>query len=172
MRGGSATGVPTLGDLRPEVVRDSLHRIADWAADYREGIEERPISPAGAPGDLRRAVPAEAPEKGEPLDRILSDLDTIVMPGIVHWGHPAFLGYFGSTSNGPALLGEIAAAALNVSAMTWKVSPAATELETVVLAWIRRMIGLPESFPGVVYDTASVAVVHALAAARELAAAQ
>src|SRR4051812_17467685 len=169
MRGRSATGVPTLGDLRPEVVRDSLHRIADWAADYREGIEERPISPAVAPGDLRRALPAEAPERGEPLDRVLSDLDDVIMPGIVHWGHPAFLGYFGSTSNGPALLGEIAAAALNVSAMTWKTSPAATELETVVLGWIRELVGLPEPFTGVVYDTASVAVVHALAAARELA---
>src|SRR4051812_3153243 len=167
MRGRSATGVPTLGDLRPEVVRDSLHRIADWAADYREGIEERPISPAVAPGDLRRALPAEAPERGEPLDRVLSDLDTIVMPGIVHWGHPAFLGYFGSTSNGPALLGEIAAATLNVSAMTWRTSPAATELETVVLRWIRDLVGLPEPFMGIVYDTASVAVLHALAAARE-----
>ena len=143
--------------------------MAEWAASYRETIEQRPISPAVVPGEIRRSLPADAPEEGEPLDRIIADLDRVVMPGIVHWGHPAFLGYFGSTSNGPALLGEIAAAALNVSAMTWKTSPAATELETVVLGWIRRMMGLPEEFTGVVYDTASVAVMHALAAAREAA---
>ena len=80
---------------------------------------------------------------------------------------PAFLGYFGSTSNGAALIGEMVAAALNVSAMTWQTSPAATELETVVLGWIRRMIALPDAFTGIVYDTASTAVLHALAAARE-----
>ncbi|HEY8793537.1 MAG TPA: aminotransferase class I/II-fold pyridoxal phosphate-dependent enzyme, partial [Gemmatimonadaceae bacterium] len=97
------------------------------------------------------------------------ELDALIMPGIVHWGHPAFLGYFGSTSNGPALLGEMIAAALNVSAMTWRTSPAATELEGVVLAWIRDMIGLPDAFMGIVYDTASVALMHALAAAREVA---
>ena len=139
-------------------------------ASYRETLETRSITPAVAPGEIRDSLPAEAPEDGEPLDRILADLDRVVLPGIVHWGHPAFLGYFGSTSNGPALLGEMAAAALNVSAMTWKTSPAATELETVVLEWIRRMMGLPDELTGVVYDTASVAVVHALAAARELAA--
>jgi aromatic-L-amino-acid decarboxylase len=104
------------------------------------------------------------------MSAIRRDFDDVVMPGIVHWGHPAFLGYFGSTSNGPALLGELAAAALNVSAMTWRTSPAATELETVVLGWIRQLVGLPPSFTGVVYDTASVAVLHALAAAREFAA--
>ena len=101
------------------------------------------------------------------MDHIVAEMDTVVMPGIVHWGHPAFLGYFGSTSNGPALVGEMMAAALNVSAMTWQTCPAATELETVVLGWIRRMIGLPDEFTGVVYDTASISTLHALAAARE-----
>jgi len=103
------------------------------------------------------------------MDAILHDFDDVVMPGIVHWGHPAFLGYFGSTSNGPALLGEMAAAALNVSAMTWRTSPAATELEEVSLAWLRQLIGLPDAFEGVIYDTASIATMHALAAAREAA---
>ncbi|MCA1581278.1 MAG: amino acid decarboxylase [Acidobacteria bacterium] len=160
---------PALGDLPSDVLRAELHRMADWAARYRESIEERLISPAVAPGEIRSALGASPPEEPEPLERIVADLDRVVMPGIVHWGHPAFLGYFGSTSNGPALLGEIAAAALNVSAMTWKTSPAATELETVVLEWIRQMVGLPAPFQGVVYDTASVAVVHALAVARERA---
>ncbi len=157
----------SLGDLPPREMRSSLHRIVDWASDYRETIERRPIGPAVQPGEIAAHCPADAPDEPESLDAILADIDSVVMPGIVHWGHPAFLGYFGSTSNGPALLGEIVAAALNVSAMTWRTSPAATELEGVVLEWIRRMIGLSDAFMGVVYDTASVAVFHALAAARE-----
>lgn len=150
-------------------MRAALHRMADWVADYRAGLAERRIVPAVVPGDVTAALSASMPEHGEPLDAIVADIDRVVLPGIVHWGHPAFLGYFGSTSNGPALLGEIAAAALNVSAMTWRTSPAATEMETVVLQWIRELVGMPDTFMGVVYDTASVAVLHALAAARELA---
>lgn len=156
-----------LGDLAPGEMRAALHRMADWVADYRETLEGREIVPSVQPGDVTRGLSPSMPEGAEGLDHILRDLDSVVMPGVVHWGHPAFLGYFGSTSNGPALLGEIAAAALNVSAMTWRTSPAATELETVVLRWIRELVGLPESFMGIVYDTASVAVLHALAAARE-----
>ena len=158
-----------LGDLPPDELRAHLHRMADWVADYREGIERRPIVPAVRPGDVAAGTTAAMPRDPAPMARILDELDSVVMPGVVHWGHPAFLGYFGSTSNGPALLGEIAAAALNVSAMTWKTSPAATELETVVLGWVREMVALPSEFTGVVYDTASVAVLHALAAAREAA---
>jgi aromatic-L-amino-acid decarboxylase len=151
-------------------MREQLHRMADWIADYRESIEQQAIVPAVRPGDVTAGLGVAAPDEPEPMDRILHDLDAVIMPGIVHWGHPAFLGYFGSTSNGPALLGEMVAAALNVSAMTWRTSPAATELETVVLSWIRQLVGLPDAFTGIVYDTASVAVLHALAAAREVAA--
>jgi aromatic-L-amino-acid/L-tryptophan decarboxylase len=156
-----------LGDVPAAEMRAALHRMADWVADYREGIEGRRIVPAVVPGEVSAGLTPVMPESGDPLDAILRDLDTVVMPGVVHWGHPAFLGYFGSTSNGPALLGEIAAAALNVSAMTWRTSPSATELETVVLRWISDLVGLPASFMGIVYDTASVALLHALAAARE-----
>ena len=159
-----------LGDMSPTELRSELHRMADWIADYRESIGARAIMPTLAPGVVTGGLSASLPEAPAPMSAIRRDFDDVVMPGIMHWGHPAFLGYFGSTSNGPALLGEMAAAALNVSAMTWKTSPAATELESVVLRWIREMIGLPTSFTGVVYDTASVAVLHALAAARELAA--
>jgi aromatic-L-amino-acid decarboxylase len=159
----------SLGDLPQHVMREQLHRIADWVADYREKLAERRIVPDVKPGDIRERLTARMPENGDPMSRILEDLDAVIMPGVVHWGHPAFLGYFGSTSNGPALLGEIAAAALNVSAMTWKTSPAATELEEVVLEWIRDLLGFPTNLFGVVYDTASVAIVHALAAARERA---
>ena len=164
---GSVLG--PLGDLPPEVLRAHLHRMADWVADYRETIESRAIVPTVQAGEVTAGLRSTPPDDPEPLDRILADIDAVVMPGIVHWGHPAFLGYFGSTSNGPALLGEIAAAALNVSAMTWRTSPAATELETVVLGWIRQMVGIPDAYFGIVYDTASVGILHALAAARERA---
>jgi len=156
-----------LGDLPAAAFREQLHRVADWVADYRETIEQRRISPAVRPGEITAHFSAEPPASGAPIAEILARLDTDIMPGIVHWGHPAFLGYFGSTSNGPALLGEIVGAALNVSAMTWQTCPAATELETVVLGWIRRMVALPDTFTGIVYDTASVGILHALAAARE-----
>jgi len=162
-----AQALGPLGDLPSAELRAYLHRMADWVADYREGIDCRPIVPRVRAGEIAAATSASMPGDPAAMAEILDDLDAVVMPGIVHWGHPAFLGYFGSTSNGPALLGEIAAAALNVSAMTWKTSPAATELETVVLGWIREMVALPATFTGVVYDTASVAVLHALAAARE-----
>ena len=155
------------GDIPPEVFREYVHRVADWVADYRETIADRPIVPAARPGDVAARFPAQPPAAATSLADLLEQLDTAIMPGIVHWGHPAFLGYFGSTSNGPALLGEIVAAALNVSAMTWQTSPAATELESVVIDWIRQMVRLPPSCTGVVYDTASIGIVHALAAARE-----
>lgn len=98
---------------------------------------------------------------------VLRDLDQVILPNIVHWGHPSFLGYFASTTTAPGIVGEMFAAAFNVSAMTWRTSPAATELETVVLNWMRQMLGLPAEFTGIVYDTASVGLLHALAAARE-----
>ena len=164
------TPLGPLGDMSHDELRVELHRMADWMADYRATVGDRAIVPAVRPGDVTAALSPSMPDAPEPMAAIARDLDAVVMPGIVHWGHPAFLGYFGSTSNGPALLGEMAAAALNVSAMTWRTSPAATELETVVLRWVRELVGLPASFTGVVYDTASVAVLHALAAARERAA--
>jgi len=161
--------IGALGDFSDEELRAELHRVADWIASYRETLEKRPIAPAIAPGEIAANFPARAPERGVSMDEMMREVDALIMPGIVHWSHPAFLGYFGSTSNGPALLGEMIAAALNVSAMTWRTSPAATELEGVVLAWIRELIGLPGAFMGIVYDTASVALMHALAAAREVA---
>ncbi len=159
--------LPPIGDMEVESLRAYLHRVADWSADYRRDVVKLPISPDVQPGDTARKLPARMPMEGESVDVILDDIDRIVMPGIVHWGHPAFLGYFGSTSNAPALLGELAAAALNTSSMTWRTSPATTELEGRVLEWLAELVGIPAKFFGVVYDTASVGVVHALAAARE-----
>ncbi|HEX8187217.1 MAG TPA: pyridoxal-dependent decarboxylase, partial [Pyrinomonadaceae bacterium] len=161
------TQTPELGDLPDDEFRRLLHEVADWVADYRAGIETRRVVPEHRPGAISESLPDAPPEAPEAMDEILRDFDRVIMPGIVHWGHPNFLGYFATTTTAPGIIGEMLAAALNVSAMTWQTSPAATELESVVLEWIRQMLGLPPEFRGVVYDTASVAVLHALAAARE-----
>jgi aromatic-L-amino-acid decarboxylase len=156
-----------LGDLPKEQFRKALRQAAEWVADYRSNIEERLISSPGKPGDVSASLPSTIPQMPVPIETVMADFERLIVPNLVHWGHPAFLGYFGSTTTAPGILGEILAATLNVSAMTWATSPAATELESVVLRWLRQMLRLPEEFFGVVYDTASVATLHALAAARE-----
>jgi aromatic-L-amino-acid/L-tryptophan decarboxylase len=164
---GPDDGTRDLGDVPEEEFRAALHRAADWAADYRAGIEERRVAPDSASGEVAELLPREMPERGAPLAELFDELDRVILPHIVNWGHPSFLGYFGSTTTAPGVVAELLAAALNVSAMTWRTSPAATELETTVLEWMRRALRLPAEFTGVVYDTASVALLHALAAARE-----
>ncbi|PYI83698.1 MAG: amino acid decarboxylase [Verrucomicrobia bacterium] len=147
-----------------------MHELADWIADFRQNIESLRVAPDDNPGAIRAQLPPQPPEEGEPFEKILSDVDRLIVPGMVHWGHPMFLGYFGWTTTAPGILGEIITAPLNVNAMTWRTSPAATELETLVIDWLRQWMHLPKDFDGVVYDTASVGVMHALAAAREEAA--
>ena len=161
---------PPLGDVPIAEFRRQLHRLADWIADYRETICDIRVAPNDKPGAIRAALPAQPPEHGESFENILADVDRLILPGMVHWSHPMFLGYFGWTATAPGLLGEIITAPLNVNAMTWRTSPAATELETVVIDWLRQWMGLPDQFDGVVYDTASVGIMHALAVAREEAA--
>jgi aromatic-L-amino-acid decarboxylase len=156
-----------LGDLPEEEFREALRQAAGWVANYRSNIEERLISRPRRPGDVSASLPSTIPKMPIPIETVMADFERLIVPNLVHWGHPSFLGYFGSTTTAPGILGEIMAAALNVSAMTWATSPAATELESVVLRWLREMLLLPEEFFGVVYDTASVATLHALAAARE-----
>jgi aromatic-L-amino-acid decarboxylase len=160
----------SLGDTSPEEFREQLHELADWIADFRENIESLRVAPDDKPGAIRSQLPARAPEEGQSFDKILSDVDRLIVPGMVHWGHPMFLGYFGWTTTAPGILGEIITAPLNVNAMTWRTSPAATELETLMIDWLRQWMQLPKEFDGVVYDTASVGVMHALAVAREEAA--
>ena len=159
-----------LGDVPIAEFRRQLHKLADWIADYRETIGDIRVAPNDKPGAIRAALPAQPPEHGESFENILADVDRLIVPGMVHWSHPMFLGYFGWTATAPGLLGEIITAPLNVNAMTWRTSPAATELETVVIDWLRQWMGLPDQFDGVVYDTASVGIMHALAVAREEAA--
>ena len=157
----------SLGDIPAEAFRKHLHEVADWIADYRETIAQKRISPSAKAGAIQAALPATGPEQGETIEAILADFEGLIMPGITHWAHPQFVGYFGSTTTNPGILAEMLTAALNVNAMTWRTSPAATELETVVLGWLRQWLGLPNEFSGVVYDTASISTMHALAAARE-----
>jgi aromatic-L-amino-acid/L-tryptophan decarboxylase len=159
-----------LGDVPPEEFRKQLHELADWIADFRQDIGSLRVAPDDKPGAILAALSAQPPEQGEPFAKILSDIDRLIVPGMVHWGHPMFLAYFGWTTTAPGILGEIITAPLNVNAMTWRTSPAATELETLVVDWIRQWMHLPQEFGGVVYDTASVGVMHALAVAREEAA--
>src|SRR6266446_1955131 len=159
-----------LGDVPIAEFRRQLHKLADWIADYRETIGDIRVAPNDKPGAIRAALPAQPPEDGESFENILADVDRLILPGMVHWSHPMFLGYFGWTTTAPGILGEIISAPLNVNAMTWRTSPAATELETLVIDWLRQWMHLPDKFDGVVYDTASVGIMHALAVAREEAA--
>src|SRR5437870_9656309 len=166
----SRSELSRFGDTTPEEFRKQLHELADWIADFREHIEQLRVAPDDKPGTIREQLPKRAPEQSEPFEKILTDVDHIIVPGMVHRSHPMFLGYFGWTSTAPGILGEILTAPLNVNAMTWRTCPAATELETVVIDWLRQWVGLSDEFEGVVYDTASVGIMHALAAAREEAA--
>jgi aromatic-L-amino-acid decarboxylase len=119
------------------------------------------------PGELRDQLPATPPEKGEALATIMADVERQIVPGLTHWNHPSFFAYFSISSSAPGILGEMLSAAFNVNGMLWRTSPAATELETVVLDWLRQLLGLPEGLFGVIQDTASASSLVALAAARE-----
>ena len=162
-------GEQPFGDMEPEAFRREAHRIADWIADYLADPGRYPVLSRVSPGDIAHALPSEAPLRGEPFDRIFEDFERVILPGITHWNHPGFFAYFAITGSAPGILAEFLSAALNVQAMLWRTSPAATELEEVTLAWLRRLVHLPDTFEGVIYDTASISTLHALAAARERA---
>lgn len=155
------------GDMHPEVFRTYGHRIIDWIADYLAAVDRYPVLSEVTPGRVRQQLPLQPPDEPESMDSILEDLEKIIVPGLTHWNHPAFFAYFAITGSGPGILGELLCAAFNVNAMLWKTAPAATELEEVVLDWLRQMLGLPPSFQGIIYDTASISSLHAIAAARE-----
>ncbi len=153
--------------MSPEEFRRQGHRIVDWLAEYFASPDRYPVLSQVAPGDVAHALPAAAPEQGEPFDAIFEDFERVIVPGLTHWNHPGFFAYFAISGSGPGVLAEMLAAGLNVQAMLWRTSPSATELEAVSLGWLRELIGLPSEFEGVIYDTASVSTLHALAAARE-----
>ena len=145
------------------------YALVDWIADYLADPERYPVLPRVAPGDVRRALPATAPEQGEPFDAVMADFERVLVPALTHWNHPGFFAYFAITASAPGVLAEFLCAALNQQAMLWRTSPAATELEEVTLGWLRELLGLPAAFEGVIYDTASISTLHALAAARQAA---
>jgi aromatic-L-amino-acid decarboxylase len=146
------------------------YALVDWIAEYLSGSERYPIQPRVSPGDVRNALPSTAPEEGERFEAIFADFERVLVPALTHWNQPGFMGYFAITASAPGILAEFLSAALNQQAMLWRTSPAATELEEVSLGWLRQLVGLPDAFEGVIYDTASISTLHALAAARERAA--
>ncbi len=158
-----------LGDMDADAFRRHGHAVIEWIADYLDGVEKLPVLAQVEPGDIRGALPVSAPQDPEPFEQALADLDDILLPGITHWNHPAFHAYFAITGSGPGILGEALIAALNVNGMLWRTSPSATELEEVVVDWLRQLLGLPPVFRGIICDTASMSTLIALAGAREAA---
>ena len=161
MSGSDAGGMP------PAEFRRWGYRFIDWVADYLQGVQSYPVLAQVRPGDVREALEPSAPKDGESFETLFEDFREVIVPGITHWNNPSFFGYFAISGSGPGVLGELLVAALNVNAMVWKSSPAATELEEVTLDWMRQFVGLPADFAGAINDTASVSSFHALAAARE-----
>ena len=148
--------------------RDDLEAASDWVAAYLDSAGERAVVPDVSPGEIRARLPASPPEQAEPFVDVLRDLDEVIVPGLALWNHPRFFAYFANTGSEPGILAELLIAALNVNAMAWISSPAATELEQVTLDWLAQLLGLPVGLHGHIEDTASTSTLVALAAAREL----
>lgn len=145
------------------------HHFVDWIADYFENIEKFPVLSTLEPGDVKKNIPAVPPARGEAMEGIFRDFERILLPGISHWQHPGWFAYFPANNSPASVLGEFLTAGLGAQCMVWQTSPAAAELEEVVLDWLRQMTGLPENFSGVIQDTASTATLCALLSARERA---
>lgn len=156
-----------MSDMPIEEFRKSGHQLIDWIADYLNDIEKYPPLSQVNPGDILKRIPESPPQKGEDIENVLKDVDKILMDGITHWNHPGFMAYFNSTSSGPGILAELLTAGLGINGMLWKTSPVFTELERAMMNWFRQMIGLPENYWGIIYDTASTSSMHAIASARE-----
>jgi aromatic-L-amino-acid/L-tryptophan decarboxylase len=153
----------------PEVFRKEAHKLVDWIADYYNEIEKYPVKAGIKPGSVFAQIPAAPPEAPEEMDVIFKDFKDIILPGITHWQNPSFFAYFPSNSSFPSLLGEFLSSALGAQCMKWETSPAATELEEAVMIWLRKMTDLPDSFTGVIQDTASTSTLAAIISARERA---
>ena len=158
---------PELGDMKESDFRRFGHELIDWIADYFEDIDQRPVLPDMEPGDLKAQLPSAPPVHGESMEDIIADVDRVIAPALTHWSHPSFFAYFATSTSGPGILGELLSAAFDNKSMLWRTSPASTELEEVTLDWLRQMMGLDPGMIGIIYDTASVSSMHAIAAARE-----
>lgn len=154
-------------DMPPEEFRKYGYQLIDWITDYLKSVGDYPPLAQIKPGDVKNKLPQSPPGKGEGFEEILKDVDDIIMPGMTHWNHPRFMAYFNSTGSGPGILGELLSGAFNINGMLWKSCPSATELEEVVLGWLRDMIGLPQNYWGIIYEGGSASTLHAVAAAKE-----
>lgn len=155
--------------MTPDEFREYGHRLIDWIADYRATLADRRVIAQTEPGDVKAALPTEPPDSPEPFDAVLADLDRILVPGLTHWQHPRFFGYFPSNAPLASVLGDLMSTGLGVIGLNWQASPALTELEEVVTDWMRRMVGLSDAWAGVIQDTASTCSLIALLCARERA---
>jgi aromatic-L-amino-acid decarboxylase len=153
--------------MNSEEFKKHGYQIVDWIADYMENVEAYPVKPSVNPGDILEELPETPPLTGEPFQDLMDDFESTIVPGMTHWQHPRFMGYFPANNSAPSILGEMLTAALGAQCMSWLTSPAATELEERVMEWLRDMIGLPDQFTGVIQDTASTATLVALLSARE-----
>ena len=155
--------------MTPEEFRAAGHRLIDWLADYRARTADLPVMARTAPGEVKAQLPAAPPAQGEPFDAILADLETIVVPGLSHWYHPRFFGYFPCNGELSSVLGDFTSTGLGVLGLSWQASPALSEIEEVVADWMRQMTGLSAAWSGVIQDTASTCTLVALLCARERA---
>jgi aromatic-L-amino-acid decarboxylase len=155
--------------MKSDDFRRAGHQFVDWIADYFENVEKYPVVARVEPGDIKKMIPAVPPVRGEAMECIFRDFERTIMPGITHWQHPGWFAYFPANNSPASVLGELLTAGLGAQGMVWQTSPAAAELEEVVLDWLRQMIGLPSGFSGVIQDTASTATLCALLSAREKA---
>jgi aromatic-L-amino-acid decarboxylase len=156
-------------EMTPDEFRRLGHALVEWVARYREEMPALPVMSTVAPGSIRAQLPARPPEQGAELDTLLPLLDSVVLPGITHWNHPRFFAYFPSKAHLASVLADLVSSGLGAQGMSWQTSPSATEVEEVMVDWLRQLVGLPESFTGSIQDTASTATLVALLCARERA---
>ncbi len=162
LRGASLRSAP-----RGAFLRSEGPAALEWAARYLEEVSQRPVLAQVKPGEIRARLPSYPPSDPEPFSALLRDLDEIIAPGLTHWQHPRYFGYFATSASEPAILAELLAATINSVAILWRTAPAATELEGVVLDWVAQLLGLPAGWHGHIEDSASTSTLAALIAARE-----
>lgn len=153
--------------MTPDEFRTHGHALIDLIADYREQIEDRPVMAQVSPGQLKAMLPAEAPQRPEPFENVIADVEELIIPGLTHWQHPSFFGYFPATSSLSSVLGDLVSTGLGAIGLSWQSAPALTEVEEVTMGWMRQLLGLSDRFSGVIQDTASTSTLVALISARE-----
>jgi aromatic-L-amino-acid/L-tryptophan decarboxylase len=159
----------SLWAMHTDEFRRHGHALVDWMADHLARVGELPVTPDVRPGEIRARIPATPPAQAEPFESMFRDFQQVILPGMTLWNHPGWFAYFPGNNSPPSILGEMLTATLGAQCMSWATSPAATELEQVVMDWLRQMVGLPDTFVGTIQDTASTATLVALLSARERA---